>query len=89
MSQEGPDYDPPRSVIDSMEYRSNRSAVRSPPLSPRSFQDGHQALSGHDDDINGDDIDSNFQEGRTSEIGDMGPTVRLLSTLSSGPSDSR
>lgn len=75
MSQDNPDYTPPRSVIDAAEYRSTRSAIRSPPLSPRSLRSGNRALSAHDDDINGEDVDSNIQEGRSSEIGDM---VRLL-----------
>jgi hypothetical protein len=87
MSQEALEWDPPRSVIDSLEYESNKSAVRSPPLSPRNPQHVDRALSAHHDDINGDDIDSNFQEGRTSEIGDMGPNVCLLLHLFSGPSD--
>lgn len=79
MTQEGeePDNTPPRSVIDSAEYRSNRSAVRSPPYSPRSLRNGNGALSVHNDDINGEDADSNIQEGRTSEIGDA-PDVCLL-----------
>lgn len=80
MEQEGeePDNRPPRSVIDSAEYRSTGSAMRSPPHSPRSLRNGNGAVSLHDDDINGEDVDSNFQEGRTSEIGDVDLGVRLL-----------
>lgn len=49
--------------------------MRSPPLSPQS----NRVSSPHDDDdINGDDIDSNIQEGRSSDIGNMVPHVRLL-----------
>lgn len=78
MSQEDPDCDPPRSVLESTEYRSNRSAVRSPPLSPQSLPKSNRVSSHDDDDINGDDIDSNIQEGRSSDIGNMVPHVRLL-----------
>ncbi|KAF9447943.1 hypothetical protein P691DRAFT_760330 [Macrolepiota fuliginosa MF-IS2] len=69
---EEPDNTPPRSVIDSAEYRSNRSGLRSPPYSPRSLGNGSRALSVRDGDINGDDADSNVQEESTSEIGGAG-----------------
>jgi hypothetical protein len=78
MSQEGPDCAPPRSVIDSAEYRSTRSAMRSPPLSPRSLRNGNEFLSPHDDDIDGEDANSNIQEGRSSEIGDLTSGVCLF-----------
>lgn len=83
MTREGeePDNTPPRSVIESAEYRSNRSEVRSPPYSHRSLRNGNGALSAHDDDINGEDADSNFQEGRTSDLGEHNLGVRLFVTF--------
>lgn len=72
MSREGeePDTTPPRSLIDSAEYRSTRSALRSPPYSPRSLNNGNGTRVLYCEDFNGEDADSNVQEGRTSEIGD-------------------
>ena len=52
--------------------------MRSPSLSPQSLPKSNRVSSHDDDDINGDDIDSNIQEGRSSDIGNMVPHVRLL-----------
>lgn len=81
MTREGdePDNRPPRSVLDSEEYRSNMSAVRSPPHSPRSVGNRSGHMSFRNGDIDEEDADSNFQEGRTSEIDvDLEHRVRLL-----------
>jgi hypothetical protein len=83
---EEPDNRPPRSVLDSAEYRSNMSAVRSPPSSPGSLGNGNGHMSLHNGGIDGEDADSNFQEGRTSEIGDLEPAVRLRLLLEASDS---
>lgn len=83
---EEPDNRPPRSVLDSAEYRSNLSAQRSPPTSHGSLRNGNGHMSFHDGGMDGEDADSNYQEGRTSEIGGLDPTVRLLLLLEASDS---
>ena len=92
MSNDRPDDTPPRSIVDPNEYRyGDRSEVRTPPLlSPRSkksdilLQPDYQKQNGsiiHGDDlINGEDADSNVQEGMRSELGEPLPIVRFYST---------
>jgi hypothetical protein len=43
-------------------------------------------MSFHDGGMDGEDADSNYQEGRTSEIGGLDPTVRLLLLLEASDS---
>jgi hypothetical protein len=75
---DGPNSSPPRSMVNGEEYRSNvsQSRVRSPnPKSNVTANGNGHAGNGHIEEEDGDDADSNVQQGERSELGD--PTVSL------------
>lgn len=73
-----PSSSPPRSMVNGEDYRSNvsQSRVRSPnPKSNVTANGNGHAGNGHIEEGDGDDADSNVQQGERSELGD--PTVSL------------